>query len=419
MTSELPPEAHFYRESMTPESPRPLHPAEPSAFPVLRNQMDPVFNDTTTYDIPVDPSATIDATAAPVQIDSQLLLQAIGNSRPDPQPSSNTHPIKSNDDGADTVLTGTNENDIRPADDVAHTSNVQVSDLQRTLDSLANVARAGNEVAGSEAVVPNGEGLVDDGHSKIPETSATEAKDHLALRNEEGAQPSVSSENQYQSLFDALSKSTSSAAVDSNVSGSAPVTAREGSAAPRQSSENPLPLAAGLPPRPPPQENPSTHADFSNHSSSGPHSSHPLSPHNVNTTSLQSKEPTYRPDANSALTSSLSPSQAIPRAANGLPPPPIATFQQTPADATRTQTPQSQVVQSSNLSTSESPRRRHGSQISEDPEQPWGPEIQKKYDDFLQAERAYVTEGVWDQFPPGSRLFIGTFFHSSSRCSIC
>jgi len=37
----------------------------------------------------------------------------------------------------------------------------------------------------------------------------------------------------------------------------------------------------------------------------------------------------------------------------------------------------------------------------------WGPEVQKVYDEFLENERMYVTEGLWDRFPLGSRLFIG------------
>jgi hypothetical protein len=37
----------------------------------------------------------------------------------------------------------------------------------------------------------------------------------------------------------------------------------------------------------------------------------------------------------------------------------------------------------------------------------WGPEVQKLYDEFLADEQMYVTEGLWDRFPIGSRLFIG------------
>ncbi|KAI5284623.1 hypothetical protein KEM54_001188, partial [Ascosphaera aggregata] len=41
-----------------------------------------------------------------------------------------------------------------------------------------------------------------------------------------------------------------------------------------------------------------------------------------------------------------------------------------------------------------------------DDEAPWPPEIQRKYDAFLHDERVYVTEGKWDRFAPGSRLFV-------------
>ncbi|QSZ31454.1 hypothetical protein DSL72_001019 [Monilinia vaccinii-corymbosi] len=40
-------------------------------------------------------------------------------------------------------------------------------------------------------------------------------------------------------------------------------------------------------------------------------------------------------------------------------------------------------------------------------DRPWGPAVQKKYDEFLDRERTYVTEGLWERFPKGSRLFIG------------
>lgn len=42
-------------------------------------------------------------------------------------------------------------------------------------------------------------------------------------------------------------------------------------------------------------------------------------------------------------------------------------------------------------------------------DRPWPPEVQRLYDGFLADERGYVTEGAWDKFPAGSRLFIGKF----------
>src|ERR1700744_6117224 len=53
MTDADPPlEAQRFGRDQTPESPRPVHIPEPSTIPVLLNQMDPVFNDTETYNIP-------------------------------------------------------------------------------------------------------------------------------------------------------------------------------------------------------------------------------------------------------------------------------------------------------------------------------------------------------------------------------
>jgi hypothetical protein len=54
-----------------------------------------------------------------------------------------------------------------------------------------------------------------------------------------------------------------------------------------------------------------------------------------------------------------------------------------------------------------SPKLRRGYE-SEDIK--WLPDVQEQYDQFLGDERNYVTEGVWDRFPPGSRLFVGTKF---------
>jgi hypothetical protein len=47
------------------------------------------------------------------------------------------------------------------------------------------------------------------------------------------------------------------------------------------------------------------------------------------------------------------------------------------------------------------------SETTPDADVRWGPDVQKKYDTFLAEERNYVTEGQWDRFPNGSRLFIG------------
>jgi hypothetical protein len=55
-------------------------------------------------------------------------------------------------------------------------------------------------------------------------------------------------------------------------------------------------------------------------------------------------------------------------------------------------------------------QKRQQGQRSETPDDEdirWPPEVNKRYEEFLDQERKFVTEGQWDQFPMGSRLFIG------------
>jgi hypothetical protein len=87
-----------------------------------------------------------------------------------------------------------------------------------------------------------------------------------------------------------------------------------------------------------------------------------------------------------------------------LPPPPMASFQHRGSSSAAES-------QGSQEGPSTAKRGRldllsRGKPLSED-DQPWGPEVQKKYDEFLHDERIYVTEGLWDRFPVGSRLFVG------------
>jgi nuclear polyadenylated RNA-binding protein 3 len=81
--------------------------------------------------------------------------------------------------------------------------------------------------------------------------------------------------------------------------------------------------------------------------------------------------------------------------ANGLPPPPLASFQQ------------------SMKLESQRERKQAAGEVLDEDDQPWTPETQHRYDNFLTEERKYVTEGNWEQFPYGSRLFVGNL--SSER----
>jgi hypothetical protein len=78
--------------------------------------------------------------------------------------------------------------------------------------------------------------------------------------------------------------------------------------------------------------------------------------------------------------------------ANGLPPPPIASFQQL-----LSKTPQSP----SGFATAA------GSNPNDDDNGYFPPELEGPYEEFLREERANLNEGNWEKFPDGSRLFIG------------
>lgn len=133
---------------------------------------------------------------------------------------------------------------------------------------------------------------------------------------------------------------------------------------PTSSQQSSLPAAPHLPPRPPPQEKPSTHPNYNPNDdirSFHPHSSH--------RGSVQLQPVNVRPGVGA------------------------------PDKMSPTGTPGYR-RQSQEFS-------RSGS-LGDDEDSRWPPEVNKKYEDFLEQERRFVTDGQWDQFPMGSRLFIGT-----------
>jgi nuclear polyadenylated RNA-binding protein 3 len=102
----------------------------------------------------------------------------------------------------------------------------------------------------------------------------------------------------------------------------------------------------------------------------------------------QAQQPQQQQQANGGHTTN-------PVGANGLPAPPVASFQQ-----------------GVKLESQRERKQAAGETLDED-DQPWTPETQHRYDNFLTEERKYVTEGNWEQFPYGSRLFVGNL--SSER----
>lgn len=204
----------------------------------------------------------------------------------------------------------------------------------------------------------------------------------------------------FQSILAQLAQPTSNAS-----SGTVPTSSSEHTlphqSAPDASTQN----AAGLPPRPPSQEQPSADNLQAYHPQSNqntcPSTTAPYAPPSDHShASTESGSNPSVPGAPGAPPGSTS-------TANGLPPPPGASFQQ----------PQQQQPSQSSADASPQAKQQgirtewHGGKqlVVGDVEPPWPPEIQKKYDEFLREERIHVTEGHWDRFPQGSRLFVGSY----------
>lgn len=65
-------------------------------------------------------------------------------------------------------------------------------------------------------------------------------------------------------------------------------------------------------------------------------------------------------------------------------------------------------------------RQKQGSVASsvvgdDEEDRPFTEAEEHAYEDFLTAEREYVSKGQWDRFPPGSRLFIGMWSNSAVK----
>ncbi|KAJ6106205.1 hypothetical protein N7512_009722 [Penicillium capsulatum] len=306
MTPSPPDEAlHFRGKTLTPESPRPLHIPEPANIPVLENQMDPVFNDTSTYE---HSASQVPLGWAPSEGQAQGHSQGSGSLRGAP--------------GMD------DKTNFYPPNPASEPSGSTVS------DGFSNSA-----VSHAPPVVPVSQGLAS--ARDLENAEPARGPDHLDGKEMAGS--NVAGVN-LQSLLD-------------NLSG-APL---EGSL--HQATESTQPQ--GLPARPP--QDP-FHANPSDD----------VSPQHISAYATQSSNQPSQPFL-----------QSMP---SGVPPERSRSLPENSSQASKKGKTDKQAI-------------RPGKGVDDD--SPWGPEVQKKYDEFLHDERIYVTEGLWDRFPMGSRLFVG------------
>ena len=437
MTSNAADEAtHFSGSALSLESPVPIHIPEPSSnIPVLRNQTDPVFNLTSTHLQPMLTIAEADMAAF------QTSTESLNGARPEAGLA-----ISDSTDNNFISFEGNQEIDAEGDDDSAisygdeKTTDQQEKEPEAT-DTLHNHS--------SSAAPPSTSAAHHDSLSTLPadETSTLYATLSQAPVKEVFAGPTEPSQNSsptneqvppnheptknaetyaqnpeqtvkdegvnYETLLESLSPPTSTAPSAEIIASSTTAIPAESSVDHRLSSAeqsfSAIPLPAGLPPRPPPQEKPAIHPNYNAendistfHFPQGQkpnaHSSHTPQPSNP-----------YLPPQGFSHTVST-PKVSV--GANGLPPPPLATFQQSSSQA-------DQVQPSPLTSQAHHPDGKKDNSVEQsveedDDEVPWTPEIERLWTEFLKEEAVYVNEGLWDRFPQGSRLFVGMMISPNS-----
>ncbi|MCJ1320665.1 hypothetical protein MMC15_006005 [Xylographa vitiligo] len=442
MQSSFQAEAQLFRgKSLTPESPRPLHFPEPSTIPVLQNQIDPIFNLMSTHmehphaarDLTTMDHEMAHNTASAGEAESINNTESMGNnidydakledfygdtrSSEGDSVSMDTNGVKAEHNQSDSSLiqNHTSLQADQPSTSIAlHDTNPTTA--QPTFDYVPS-SHSHSKVSSQHltATYEPFHTLPNTDSQNYSHTSGPPAHedDETNIKIDEYGEGIVENGGvNYQTLLDNISPSSAPdpLAIDSSIfQFELPGEATD---IPIPSSANlpttSVPAPAGLPPRPPPQEKPAIHPNympgedirsyhFPHAHHAGTHANLPPQPSNA-----------YRPVPAyaTAIPTSASGAPGTSSAQNGLPPPPMATFQQPP-----------RVVDQPQASpTTQQFQRDTAGRSGPKPEAPadtgdrggrWAPEVERMYDEFLGNERVYTAEGTWDRFPPGSRLFVG------------
>ena len=399
MSESNPPlEVQRFGRSQTPESPRPMHIPEPSNIPVLENQMDPVFNDTATYDILPTSQANIEGTNFHQTQDLNTSKPFIGSVAQEPAQDAETSHFYTGIDRLFSNDIATDGPSFLPSSDTA--VNLQPSTLQNPFQADVDASQVQTGTSSNQLQLNFGQ-TAPSGTLPAPQplpsqptnsTANTSDVSHIATNhssneynNALGTQTYDGNKDgvDYQSLLEQVSKSASTAPSAGAITVATTIGAHEELTT---VNDRPLQAVPGLPPKPPPQEYGSGPQAYS--SSSERYYSQPLS---IDTLGVNQNQSPQSNDNSTHRAGSASVEPPSATGANGMPPPPGTFSTQSALPPLRP--PEAAPGASPNLDG--------------EPDRPWTPNTQSVYDQFLSDERNYVTEGVWDKFPLGSRLFVG------------
>lgn len=406
----------FHTKPSSPLSPLPLHPSEPSRIPVLQNQIDQTFNMTSTHT-----EISQDAPTTPEDIGPDLLAAVSAGIEDEDSPSDKSsfsdaykdQPVitagnavevviqeEDGDEESDYAMTFDSDAEEAPDSHVISTENVEEdsNSLPTTVPVQSSNAlllvtpeplTADTNIAHINSLSthpPTDEHPSDTPTQNQNETiSATQPHEELAK-----------GEIDIQALLDNITANAEKNDAASALS--SPTSANPSSSSLPTGLSN-LPAHSSLPPRPQvPLPNYSFNDDAANNRT-GP-------------TNYPKPTTAYRPPP--GVNAPLIPSGAAPGTSTDtrgvLFAPPVASFRQNVSYPAGSPTnPGASFQNAPGVAPQEYPSQsiERSGEDHLDSDTRWGQDVQKKYDVFLTEERNYVTDGQWDKFPNGSRLFIG------------
>ncbi|KAL9055034.1 MAG: hypothetical protein Q9162_003799 [Coniocarpon cinnabarinum] len=404
-------------DTLSPVSPKPVHFPAPSNIALLEHQMDPNFDGRST-DQKQDPSSLTNGNTQsnPFKIDGASDAKngehAAGEVTGGKELQNNTQNFLMNAD-----LNASSSSHTQPASVLDFQPPPEQTDLPSPADQPSLPASQPMPTESSKVEsLPNGPNLDPSGQASFPDaglfasnhvsTTVAGGIDIQALLDNIAAPSKMSTAPSTSSLIATASQPADSLA-------SHPLTHSESFNEPGGDDESVAATSniASLPARPPfqPSPNNASTAQTLTHTPAELQSN-PSAASNTSFAPLAHAAPPPLPTAGAPGVQTTTSIQ--------LPPPPLPSFQQSQAfvpglqtsgyvsmPPLKTDTPTIKTGQEESLigRFGDGPTRGVGGEES----LPWGQEIQKWYDDFLEAERRYVLEGNWEKFPIGSRLFLG------------
>lgn len=348
MVTSPPEEAeHIRGKTLTPESPKPVHYPSPSNIPILEKQMDPNFHEppAPSQPYPQMPTPSIHSSAS-LYTDQQAMssYQNMGG-----QGALGAAPAMYQQSAAySTVYTTQSQDNPSSAQTYPSQNQAPASSYSEANSATYQDNRAAYPSYDSNAY------------------AALQSQAHPPQGAQYQTQASPNGTVNYQALLDSLSPATEANNSDrymaSSVSSHPP---SQGQAA-----GSSLPAAPNLPPRPPPQDKNAT-------SSNAKDDIRSYHPHSQKSTNSQFRGNGQLQPLN--VRASSGPQDSGPRSNHS---PSTPGYSQRQSDDFPGDTP-------------------------DDEDSRWPAEVNRLYEEFLEDERKYVTDGQWDQFPSGSRLFIG------------